>query len=68
MVQRRINEGLTDDEYLFPRAKTKTFDNTKTLVAVKTRNLEIRREMKIVYRKDKHLSRAAQTFIDMAKQ
>lgn len=27
VVQRRINEGLTDDEYLFPRAKTKTFDN-----------------------------------------
>lgn len=40
----------------------------KTLVAVKTRNLEIRRELKIVYRKDKHLSRAAQTFIEMAKQ
>jgi integrase len=27
VVQRRIDEGLTDDEYLFPRAKTKTFDN-----------------------------------------
>jgi DNA-binding transcriptional LysR family regulator len=30
----------------------------KTLVAVKIRNLEIRRELKIVYRRDKHLSRA----------
>lgn len=27
VVQRRITEGLTDNEYLFPRAKTKTFDN-----------------------------------------
>ncbi len=27
VVQRRIHEGLTDSEYLFPRAKTKTFDN-----------------------------------------
>ena len=27
VVQRRISEGLTDGEYLFPRAKTKTFDN-----------------------------------------
>ena len=39
----------------------------KTLVAVKLRNLEIRRELKIVHRKDKHLSRAAQTFISMAQ-
>ncbi len=39
----------------------------KTLVAVKIRNLEIRRELKIVYRRDKHLSRAAQTFIEMAR-
>lgn len=27
VVQRRIKEGLTDAEYLFPRARTKTFDN-----------------------------------------
>jgi integrase len=27
VVQHRISEGLTDGEYLFPRAKTKTFDN-----------------------------------------
>lgn len=40
----------------------------KTLVAVKIRNLEIRRELKVVYRKDKHLSRAAQTFIDDARK
>jgi integrase len=27
VVQRRISEGLTDGEYLFPRAKVMTFDN-----------------------------------------
>jgi LysR family transcriptional regulator, transcriptional activator of the cysJI operon len=39
----------------------------RTLVAVNIRNLEIRRELKIVYRKDKHLSRAAQAFIEIAR-
>src|SRR5712692_9507979 len=38
----------------------------KTLVAVKIRNLEIRRELKIVYRKDKHLSQAVRAFLDAA--
>jgi DNA-binding transcriptional LysR family regulator len=40
----------------------------KTLVAVEIGNLKIRRELKIVYRRDKHLSRAAQTFIEMARK
>ena len=40
----------------------------KTLVAVRVRGLEINRELKIVYRKDKHLSRAARTFIKMARE
>jgi DNA-binding transcriptional LysR family regulator len=39
----------------------------KTLVAVRIHGLDIRRELKIVHRKDKHLSRAAQTFISMAE-
>ena len=39
----------------------------KTLVAVKIRNLEIRRELKIVYRKDKHLSPAAKAFLVSSK-
>ncbi len=39
----------------------------KTLVAVDIQNLRIRRELKIVYRKDKHLSRAARTFIEIAR-
>lgn len=40
----------------------------KSLVAVRVRGLEIRRELKIVYRKDKHLGRAAQTFINLARK
>jgi DNA-binding transcriptional LysR family regulator len=40
----------------------------RTLVAVEIRDLKIRRELKIVFRRDKHLSRAAQTFIEMAKE
>jgi DNA-binding transcriptional LysR family regulator len=39
-----------------------------TLVVVRARGLTIRRELKIAYRKDKHLSRAAQAFIDVARQ
>lgn len=39
-----------------------------TLVVVKVRGLTIRRELKIAYRKDKHLSRAAQAFIEVARQ
>ena len=38
----------------------------KTLVAVRVRGLGINRELKIVHRKDKHLSRAARTFIELA--
>ena len=40
----------------------------KTLVAVRVKGLDINRELKIVYRKDKHLGRAAQTFIEMARK
>lgn len=40
----------------------------KSLVAVGVTGLDINRELKIVYRKDKHLGRAAQTFIDMARK
>jgi DNA-binding transcriptional LysR family regulator len=39
-----------------------------TLVVVRARGLTIRRELKIAYRKDKHLSRAAQAFIGVARQ
>ena len=39
----------------------------RSLVAVLVRGVDIRRELKIVYRKDKHLSRAARAFIEMAR-
>jgi DNA-binding transcriptional LysR family regulator len=40
----------------------------RSLVAVRVRGLDIKRELKIVYRKDKHLSRAGQAFIDLAQR
>jgi len=39
----------------------------KTLTAIRVRDLIINRELKIVHRKDKHLSRAAVAFIEMAR-
>jgi DNA-binding transcriptional LysR family regulator len=39
----------------------------KSLVAVSIRDLKIQRELKIVHRMDKHLSRAARAFIEMAR-
>jgi DNA-binding transcriptional LysR family regulator len=39
----------------------------KTLTAIRVRDLTINRELKIVHRKDKHLSRAALAFIKMAR-
>lgn len=39
----------------------------KRLVAVQVLGLDIRRELKIVYRKDKHIGRAAAAFIEMAR-
>jgi len=40
----------------------------KTLVALRVRGLDIRRELKIVHRKDKNLGRAAQAFIETARK
>jgi LysR family transcriptional regulator, transcriptional activator of the cysJI operon len=40
----------------------------KTLTAIRVRDLAINRELKIVQRKDKHLSRAALAFIEMARR
>jgi LysR family transcriptional regulator, transcriptional activator of the cysJI operon len=40
----------------------------KTLSTVRIAKLVIDRELKIVYRKDKHLSRAARAFIELARQ
>ena len=40
----------------------------RSLVAIRVNGLDINRDLKIVYRKDKHLGRAAQAFIDIASQ
>ncbi len=40
----------------------------KSLVALGVKGLDINRELKIVYRKDKHLGRAAQAFVNMARK
>lgn len=39
----------------------------KSLVAVRVRGLDIRRELKIAHRKEKHLGPAAKAFIEMAR-
>ena len=39
----------------------------KALVTPRISGFKINRDLKIVYRKDKHLSRAARTFIEMAQ-
>lgn len=39
----------------------------KTIVAVRVNGLSIKRELKIVYRKDKHLTRAALALIEVAR-
>lgn len=41
---------------------------TKTLVVVKVKDFDVRRELKIVYRKDKHLNRGAKAFIEVATE
>jgi DNA-binding transcriptional LysR family regulator len=40
----------------------------KTLTAVKVKDFQVRRELRIVYRKDKHLDRAAKAFIELQEQ
>jgi len=39
----------------------------RSLVALKVHGLQVSRGLKIVYRKDKHLSRAVRAFIETAK-
>jgi integrase len=39
VVQRRIKEQLSDDEYLFPRARTETFDNAIARACLKAAKL-----------------------------
>ena len=64
-VKKAVQSGL--GIAFISRFAVETELKAKTLVAVRVSGLDIRRELKIVYRKDKHLGRAAQTFIDMVR-
>ena len=64
-VKKAVQSGL--GIAFISRFAVETELKARTLVAVRVSGLDIRRELKIVYRKDKHLGRAAQTFIAMAR-
>jgi DNA-binding transcriptional LysR family regulator len=64
-VKKAVQSGL--GIAFISRFAVETELKAKSLVAVSVRGLDIRRELKIVYRKDKHLSRATQAFIEMAR-
>jgi DNA-binding transcriptional LysR family regulator len=65
-VKKAVQSGL--GVALLSRYAVETELKAKTLAAVKVKDFSIHRELKIVYRKDKHLSRAAQVFIEVARQ
>ena len=65
-VKKAVQSGL--GIAFISRFAVETELKAKSLIAVRVSDLAIRRELKIVYRKDKHLSRAAQTFIDLARK
>ena len=64
-VKKAVQSGL--GIAFISRFAVETELKAKSLIAVGVRGLDIRRELKIVYRKDKHLSRAARAFIEMAR-
>ena len=65
-VKKAVQSGL--GIAFISRFAVETELKARNLVAVHIRGLEISRELKIVYRKDKHLGRAAQIFIEMARE
>jgi DNA-binding transcriptional LysR family regulator len=62
-VKKAVQSGL--GVAFLSRFAVETELKAKTLVAVKVKDFSLNRELKIVYRKEKHLSRAAQAFIKM---
>ncbi len=50
------------------KSATETELRSKSLIALNVRGLHISRELKIIYRKGRHLSRADSAFIEMARQ
>lgn len=64
-VKRAVQSGL--GIAFISKFAVETELKAKSLIAVRVLGLDIRRELKIVYRKDKHLSRAARAFIEIAE-
>lgn len=65
-VKKAVQSGL--GIAFISRFAVETELKAKTLAAVRVSDLDIRRELKIVYRRDKHLGRAAQAFIEIARK
>lgn len=65
-VKKAVQSGL--GIAFISRFAVQTELKARSLVAVRVRGLDIKRELKIIYRKDKHLSRAVQAFIDLAQR
>jgi DNA-binding transcriptional LysR family regulator len=65
-VKKAVQSGL--GIAFISRFAVETELKARSLVAINVTGLDINRELKIVYRKDKHLGRAAQTFIEMARE
>jgi DNA-binding transcriptional LysR family regulator len=51
---------------LIPRSNVQEDVRSKTLAALALTDIQIRRDLALVFRKDKALSRAAMAFIDIA--
>jgi DNA-binding transcriptional LysR family regulator len=65
-VKKAVQSGL--GIAFFSRFAVETELKAKSLVAIRIKGLDIKRELKIVYRKDKHLGRTAEAFIEMARK
>jgi LysR family transcriptional regulator, transcriptional activator of the cysJI operon len=63
-VKRAVQSGL--GIAFISRFAVESELRARTLIAVNVKGLAINRELKIVYRKDKHLGRAAQAFIEIS--
>lgn len=64
-VKKAVQSGL--GIAFISRFAVETELKARSLVAIHVKGLDINRELKIVYRKDKHLSRAANAFIETAR-
>ncbi len=65
-VKKAVQSGL--GIAFISRFAVETELKARALAAVRIQELSISRELKIVYRRDKHLSRAARAFIEMANE